>query len=119
MLVDTVLMHISKAAPDFRGFPERLVEILEVKNARAFVRNDEVQSRARIPSACVGCLSVAMHSLRKAPCPERCGFGGGQAPAHFAQHPCGALLFGAAQISERPPRLEDLAEHPCSATLNT
>ena len=110
-LVETALVDVSKAASDLRRFPKRLVEVLEVENAGSFVGNDEVQSRARIPSARLGCLAVTMHPLRQAPCPKRRGYGGGQVPAHFAQHSCGTLLFGAAQISKRPPRLEDLPEH--------
>ena len=96
MLIETALMNISKTASDFRRLPKRLVEVLEVENTGVVAGDDEVQSRARVPSARVGRLSVAMHPLRKAPCPQRSRYGRGQTAAHFAQHPGGTLLFGAA-----------------------
>ena len=43
----TALVDVAQAAPDLGRFPQWLVEILEVEDGGAFVRDDEVQSGAR------------------------------------------------------------------------
>ena len=51
------------------------MEVLEVKDRRAAVRGDEVQSGARVQSAGLGCLVIAAEALRETPRPNGHGRG--------------------------------------------
>ena len=111
-------MEVSQAASDFRGFPHRVVEILEVEDRGALVRGDEVQRSARRLSAGLGGLIISTHSLREAPGPNRQGRGGELSSGHFTQHPGDSLLFGGADVGEGASGLEKLAKNLRSPALD-
>ena len=71
--------------------------------------------------ACVPALrrfAVAMHTLGKAPGPNRHRCGREQRAADLAQHLANPLLFGGANIGQRPAGLEDLPKGLGRAAFN-
>ena len=106
----TALVKVAQAAPDLGGFAQRLVEVLEVEDGGAVVRDDEIQSPARSLGAGLHRLVAVAQPFREAPCPNRHRAGAGQPLPHLGQHTRDPLLFGGANVGERPSGLEDLPD---------
>ena len=47
-LIEQVFIHVAQPPPDLRRFAQRLVKILQVENASAFVRDDMVERGTRL-----------------------------------------------------------------------
>src|SRR5271169_3215695 len=96
---------------NLRRFTQWLVEIFEVEDGGAFVRHDEVQSGARRLRAGPGGFTIVTHPLGEAPGPDGHRRGTRQPETHLTQNHSHPLLFGRANVGERPSGLEDLANH--------
>src|SRR5579872_2224017 len=85
------------------------MEILEVKDSGTLVRDNEVQSRAGILSSWRGGFGMT-HAFGQAPRPHRHRIRV-KPHSHLAQNVSYPLLFGRANVGERPARLENLPNH--------
>ena len=118
MLVAAAFVEIPQAASDLGGFAQGLVKILEVKDGGALVRGDEVERGAWSVRASLGFFVIPMHALRETPGPNGHLRGGEQPQAHLAQDFADALLFGGADVGQRPPGVEDFPKHLCRTAFD-
>ena len=58
-LIAAIFIDVAQAAPDLRKLAQRVVEVFQVEDAGALVRDDEIQGSARSLSAGFGGPAVA------------------------------------------------------------
>ncbi len=116
-LVAATLVEVSQAASDLRRLAQRFVKILEVENGDPLLGGDEIQGAAGGVGAGLSFLAVSMHTLGQCPGPNGRWTGVGEPQRHFAQHVSDPLLFGGANVGERPAGFEHFPNYFCGAAL--
>src|SRR5581483_11020264 len=109
------LVQVAEPPADI-GFLQRLVEVPQHEDRGLRVRRDEVEDGARAEDVAGRALPVAAQALGEGPDPER-RRRSEQRRGGLAQERGDALLLRGADVRERTPRLDDLAEDAERATV--